>query len=303
MLISCSDAEAVERAHKAVEMIYSLTNRVPGLIEHSHLEKSEGTFIEIIARIQHSNYEIAWMTYWSPILEALLTQCLNPCRRIRHQAFTSLQSALLSPHIASVDHQEWTAIFDKVLFPLIRQLLKPEVYQTDPLGMVETKVQAANLLCKIFLHYLVPLSEWDGMLDLWLRILDIMDRLMNSGQGEHLEEAVPESLKNILLVMADGGFLAPPKQGATAGGLWNETCKRVDRFLPDMMEELFPKAEAAPRPPEEAGPQSEPVEEDENVTQMGGDVAEGKDVAGERGSDEQDRQGTQQAETTREDVD
>ena len=30
------------------------------------------------------------------------------------------------------------------------------------------------------------LSEWDGMLELWLRILDIMDRLMNSGQGDNL---------------------------------------------------------------------------------------------------------------------
>lgn len=52
--------------------------------------------------------------------------------------------------------------------------------------MSETRIQAATLLCKIFLHYLVLLSEWDGMLDLWLKILDIMDRLMNSGQGDHL---------------------------------------------------------------------------------------------------------------------
>ena len=52
--------------------------------------------------------------------------------------------------------------------------------------MSETRVQAATLLCKIFLHYLVLLSEWDGMLELWLRILEIMDRLMNSGQGDSL---------------------------------------------------------------------------------------------------------------------
>lgn len=52
--------------------------------------------------------------------------------------------------------------------------------------MGETRVQAATLLCKIFLHYLVLLSEWDGMLDLWLKILEIMDRLMNSGQGDNL---------------------------------------------------------------------------------------------------------------------
>lgn len=69
---------------------------------------------------------------------------------------------------------------------MITRLLKPEVYQSDPVGMSETRVQAATLVCKIFLHYLVLLSEWDGMLDLWLKILDILDRMMNSGQGDSL---------------------------------------------------------------------------------------------------------------------
>jgi brefeldin A-resistance guanine nucleotide exchange factor 1 len=117
---------------------------------------------------------------------ALTTQCTNPCREIRHQAFSSLQRSLLSPELTSGDHEEWTAIFGEVLFPLITRLLKPEVYSSDPVGMSETRVQAATLLCRIFLHYLVLLSKWDGMLDLWLKILDIMDRLMNSGQGDSL---------------------------------------------------------------------------------------------------------------------
>ena len=64
--------------------------------------------------------------------------------------------------------------------------MKPEVYHSDPIGMGETRVQAATLLCKIFLHYLLLLAEWDGMLELWMKILDIMDRLMNSGQGDSL---------------------------------------------------------------------------------------------------------------------
>lgn len=237
------------------------------------------------------------MTYWSPIFEALLTQCLNPCRKIRHQAFSSLQSALLSPHIASADHQEWTAIFDKVLFPLIRQLLKPEVYQTDPAGMAETKVQAANLLCKIFLHYLVLLSEWDGMLDLWLRILDIMDRLMNSGQGEHLEEAVPESLKNILLVMADGGFLTAPKPGEKPSELWDETCKRVDRFLPDLMLELFPQAKA---PPSQDEPE-QPIASEDHAP-AGDDTVDEKKASVEEDSEEPTREKPAQEEMKREDA-
>ena len=126
--------------------------------------------------------------------------------------------------------------------------------------MGETRVQAATLLCRIFLHYLVMLSAWDGMLDLWLHILDIMDRLMNSGQGDNLvrwpnqwagfdknlanvaqEEAVPESLKNILLVMADGGYLVPPSEKAENVQLWDETRRRLERFLPNLFSEVFPE--------------------------------------------------------------
>lgn len=150
-------------------MIYSLTARIPDLMKQSHLESKE-----------------AWAAYWSPIFRALTTQCTNPCREIRHQAFSALQRTLLSQELTSGDHEEWTAIFGEVLFPLIVKLLKPEIYSSDPVGMSETRVQAATLLCKIFLHYLVVLSEWDGMLDLWLKIIDIMDRLMNSGQGDSL---------------------------------------------------------------------------------------------------------------------
>lgn len=128
----------------------------------------------------------AWSAYWLPIFEALTTQCTNPRREVRQLAFNSLQRALFSPELASNDHREWTAIFGEVLFPLILKLLKPEVYSSDRDGMSETRVQAASLLCKVFLQYLVLLSEWDGMLDLWLKIIDIMDRLMNSGQGDSL---------------------------------------------------------------------------------------------------------------------
>ncbi|KAI9724141.1 MAG: hypothetical protein M1812_000860 [Candelaria pacifica] len=232
--------EVVTRGNKAVSIIYRLTSRVPALIQQSHLERNEE----------------AWVAYWSPVFRALTSQCVNPCREIRHQAFSSLQRSLLSPELTSADHKEWTAIFGEVLFPLIIRLLKPEVYQSDPVGMSETRVQAATLLCKVFLHYLVLLSEWDGMLDLWLKILDIMDRLMNSGQGDNLEEAVPESLKNILLVMSSSGYLVPPSQGSDGGTLWVETWKRLDRFLPNLMPEVFPGEAAKPASATPAAPPS-----------------------------------------------
>ena len=49
---------------------------------------------------------------------------------------------------------------------------------------------------------------------------------------------MPESLKNILLVMSSSGYLVPPSQDLTYEKLWVETWKRLDRFLPDLRKEL-----------------------------------------------------------------
>jgi brefeldin A-resistance guanine nucleotide exchange factor 1 len=133
-----------------------------------------------------TNVHPAWAAYWSPIFQSLTMQCTNPCRDIRHQAISTLQRSLVSLEFASENDDKWTSIFDEVLFPLILRLLKPEVYHSDPIGMSETRVQAATLVCKIFLRYLDQLSSSGGMLDLWLKILDILDRMMNSGQGDAL---------------------------------------------------------------------------------------------------------------------
>jgi hypothetical protein len=136
---------------------------------------------------------VAWIAYWLPIFQLLILQCTNPCREVRNAALNSLQRTLLSPDLVCSDHREWTAIFSDVLFPLIHNLLKPEVFQSDRDGMSETRVEVASLLCKVFLQYLVLLSAWDGMLDLWLKIVDIMDRFMNSGQGDSLVSSLSPS--------------------------------------------------------------------------------------------------------------
>ncbi|CAL8577135.1 GDP/GTP exchange factor for ARF [Xanthoria parietina] len=232
------ESEEIQRGQEAVYLVYQLTTRVPTLIEQSHLERNE-----------------AWITYWSPIFSCLRMQCENPHRAIRRRAFSCLQGALQSAELASTDHQEWTAIFAEVLFPLIERLLKPEVYQADPAGMSETRVAVAKLLCKIFLHYLVTLAEWDGMLETWYKILELMERLMGSGQGHGMEEEISESLKNILYFMKSDGYLVPPSSSSAeakdTSNMWHETWKRVDRFLPGMRKEIFsespPQSKARPR--------------------------------------------------------
>ncbi|KAI1487734.1 Sec7-domain-containing protein [Biscogniauxia mediterranea] len=265
-----SENAVVSRGVKAVNLISTMTARIPPLMNQSHLESSE-----------------AWSAYWLPIFQALTTQCTNPCREVRSLAFSSLQRSLLSPELTCSDHKEWTAIFGEVLFPLIHRLLKPEVFSSDRDGMSETRVQAASLLCKTFLQYLVLLSKWDGMLDLWLKIIDIMDRLMNSGQGDSLEEAVPENLKNVLLFMSSSGYLVPPNKDPSQENLWVETWKRIDRFLPELRSDLALEEDEGPEsaqeklapPPapvvEEQAPATECVEKDEAVEKSQEEAAEG----------------------------
>lgn len=62
------------------------------------------------------------------------------------------------------------------------------------------------------------------------------------------EEAVPESLKNILLVMSSSGYLIPPSQDPSHEKLWSETWKRLDRFLPDLRKELDLESKYAAEP-------------------------------------------------------
>jgi brefeldin A-resistance guanine nucleotide exchange factor 1 len=59
---------------------------------------------------------------------------------------------------------------------------------------------------------------------------------------------VPESIKNILLVMADSGYLAPPEEKPENRELWEQTWKNLDRFLPNLRKELFPEAPKEPKP-------------------------------------------------------
>ena len=92
------------------------------------------------------------------------------------------------------------------------------------------------------------------------------------------EEAIPESVKNILLVMADGGLLVLPSQDSSKEKIWVETRKRLDRFLPDLFLEIFPDASsvqdkskslptstvASPVVPPSQSANDEPVKEDDH---------------------------------------
>lgn len=82
---------------------------------------------------------------------------------------------------------------------------------------------------------------------------------------------MPESLKNIILVMSSSGYLVPPTEDPAHEKLWTETWKRIDRFLPDLRKELdLDSKEPPPAPATVEAVVNEPVvesKEKENVEQ------------------------------------
>jgi golgi-specific brefeldin A-resistance guanine nucleotide exchange factor 1 len=119
----------------------------------------------------------------------LARQSVNASREIRHTAIGQLQRILLGPVLdpETAEQTQIEEVFNRVVFPLIDDLLKPEVFDRDAQGMAETRLRASALLCKSFMHLEVRESRksTDFRL-LWIQILDLLDRLMNVGRGDQL---------------------------------------------------------------------------------------------------------------------
>jgi len=199
-------------------------------------------------------------------MDALARQCVNGFRPVRQAAIGHLQKVLLAPQLLSGEHIQLRLIFEEIIFPALENLLKPQVFQRDPSpgGMQETRMRMCSMLCKIFLHYLLDLNESAKELnDLWLKILNFYDRFLNCGKKDQLAESLPETVKNILLVMHASQILVPPPpKGAEEPRspaqieMWTLTAERLSKFLPSMLDEVLSRADVgqAPAPPLQDAP-------------------------------------------------
>ena len=96
------------------------------------------------------------------------------------------------------------------------------------------------MLSKVFLQHLTSLSGLPTFSALWLSILDLIGQFSVTASTDILADALPESLKNMLLVMdTNGGGLFFTEAGV-ATPLWGVTWGKIDTFMPGLREELFP---------------------------------------------------------------
>ncbi|XP_048126211.1 LOW QUALITY PROTEIN: Golgi-specific brefeldin A-resistance guanine nucleotide exchange factor 1 [Alosa alosa] len=226
----------------------------------------EQRHLEAAGRKIEADSHTLWSSCWCPLLQGMAWLCVDARRQVRMQALTYLQRALLVHDLQTLDAAEWESCFNKVLFPLLTKLLD-NISPADVGGMEETRMRACTLLSKVFLQHLSPLLSLPTFAALWLTILDFMDKYMHAGSSDLLLEAIPESLKNMLLVMDTAGIFLSSDSRTGYSALWEITWERIDCFLPHLREELFKQAvmpEPVPsvpvEPPQPPAPSPPPTE-------------------------------------------
>ncbi|KDQ60619.1 hypothetical protein JAAARDRAFT_172637 [Jaapia argillacea MUCL 33604] len=239
-MINSSNSHVVDRGRRAIEVLSLLHKSIPRLLESS------------------SNPGQEWRRICLPLLTALSRQSTNASREVRHNAISQLQRILLGPNMAFGlhDYDEAQDTFSVVIFPLLDSLLKPQVFQLDPQGMPETRLRASVLLCKAFMHFEIREGQSEpGLKLVWLQVLDILERFMRDDTTDTMHEAIPESLKNVILVMNATGILAPPSPNEDENqpqpqGLWQVTHQKIEAFLPRFLEEVIPPPNPPSAPPD-----------------------------------------------------
>ncbi|XP_060943115.1 Golgi-specific brefeldin A-resistance guanine nucleotide exchange factor 1 isoform X1 [Limanda limanda] len=211
----------------------------------------EQRHLQAAGRKIEADSQTLWTSCWCPLLQGIAWLCCDARRQVRMQALTYLQRALLVHDLQTLDATEWESGFNKVLFPLLTKLLD-NISPADVGGMEETRMRGCTLLSKVFLQHLSPLLSLPTFAALWLTILDFMDRYMHAGSSDLLLEAIPESLKNMLLVMDTAGIFHSADSRTGYSDLWEITWERIICFLPNLREELFKQTvipEPVPSPP------------------------------------------------------
>lgn len=160
----------VERGLKALDMVYELRDRIPLLIESADLAPGSSA--------------PAFETFYLPPLLLLSHQTLNTQPQIRSRAVSYLTRLLLSPSL--LPQLPLERVYDRVLFPVLDELLKPQVAERDPSGVGEMRVRVATVVCKMFLQLVAGAEvRRDEVGGVFVKVLGMMERFVK-GEREPL---------------------------------------------------------------------------------------------------------------------
>eukprot|EP00039_Didymoeca_costata_P033630 m.43318 g.43318 ORF g.43318 m.43318 type:complete len:1422 (+) comp9966_c0_seq2:120-4385(+) len=179
-----------------------------------------------------------WNAHWEYLLQTMSRFCTAADKKVRTEAFTILQSSLMLDALDRLTPIEWKACLVRVIFPLLQALLDPPGKSAPGHALEESRVRSCQFLSKVFLQHLSELIKLDDFVTVWLTMLGYYGQYMKAGTDS--AESVPETLKNLLLVMSTQGILTPGSQTfPNCENLWKKTQEGLDAFLPGLFNEVF----------------------------------------------------------------
>ena len=222
-------------SNNAMKLIYKIFAVIPKL---SVGDDDLGQTIENKEKLEDTD-NLHWNHFWKRVFLVMTKLCKDKRPLVRNQAITLLQKVLLSDHLSHFTPPMWDFCFTQVLFPFLNELIELSTQNSgiDSSGLEQTRFRALNLVSKVFLMQLQPsLIKLDNFCKIWLQTLFYNRIYMNLG-SKLLFEAVPETLKNILLVMFDFNILKP---GNILSGkdIWEITWTSVSEFCPNLKNDL-----------------------------------------------------------------
>jgi hypothetical protein len=161
---------------------------------------------------------------WIPLLGELarIAQSEPVSSATRKRALALLLRACLNVGQDKLNREEWANVVELVVFPACNFSLRDgETGPSSPLlkgGETKSMIAACELLAKIVLVHSVTLSKLEKFSELWIEVLQFMERFKQTGmvrasggepEGNALSEIVTELLKNLLLSMSAEGILSP----------------------------------------------------------------------------------------------
>lgn len=168
------------------------------------------------------------------IVEGATRLCLSTDREVRNLAFGQLQRIMLDKRLLGLPSIMLDGAINKFLFVLMEEMLikMKNSKEMDKLTLAELRLRALNLVAKSFLQLLPivqQIPEFDGT---WSKLLKYMQQYYLHTESDILKEAVPELIKNMILVMnANEAF-------SNKQSLWTMTKQQIDVFLPNLTLEV-----------------------------------------------------------------
>lgn len=225
-----SSSSIVDRGRRAVDLLFEVLKCIPSLTENRGDAHDK------------SRHQLTL-----PVLISLSRHATSASPEIRYSALSSLSRALLGPLVA-VPPADVAEVFQRVLYPLLEALIAAP----SDAEMTESRLRASALLCKAFMRFdMNDNVTGQNVTERWVQVLDYLDQLMRTDRSDQLSEAVPESLKNVILVMQSAGLLVPPTVDERGDPrdepnrlLWQITHDKIEQFMPGFMGSVIPPAPA-----------------------------------------------------------